>query len=75
MNIKEIKQFPSLAIPVKQGKHKCTVCGMRSDWNDSWQWYGAIDDDGMPIIKTCSDKCRSEISDPERLLLKIRRES
>jgi len=40
--------------------HQCSICGVNQEWNDNWSWYGSIKDmeNGLPIVKTCSEECR-----------------
>lgn len=40
--------------------HTCSVCRKMGKWTASWSWYGSYKDldDGKPIIKVCSEKCR-----------------
>lgn len=43
--------------------HQCTICKREGAWTDAWQWYGSealLEARPDAIIKTCSDKCRSE---------------
>lgn len=42
--------------------HVCTVCEYRGIWTDAWQWFGSLrdEDEGGPIVKVCSEKCRRE---------------
>ena len=41
--------------------HTCSVCGTRDRWSKSWSWHGSVEemDDDAPVLKFCSDKCRS----------------
>ena len=51
-------------------KHTCNVCQKCSDWGPGWEHYGSIlIEDGLPLLKTCSDQCRAKIDDPNRWLL------
>ena len=52
-------------------KHTCNVCQKCAEWDSGWEWYGSIamEEDGLPVLKTCSEKCRSEVDDPARWLL------
>lgn len=44
--------------------HKCSVCHTEGVWTDSWVWYGSYRelDDGAPVVKLCSAKCKAEHS-------------
>lgn len=52
-------------------KHTCNVCRGCATWGSGWQSYGSylIEEEGLPLLKTCSDKCRAQIDDPARWLL------
>ena len=41
--------------------HCCVVCGILERWSDSWIWYGSYqeEDDGVPVQKFCSEKCKA----------------
>ena len=51
-------------------QHQCTVCGKTEEWNDQWQTYGSIQmqEDGAPLLFTCSEDCRARVPDPEQAL-------
>lgn len=40
--------------------HCCCICGVVAPWTDGWSTYCSIReiDDGLPIPKFCSEKCR-----------------
>lgn len=52
-------------------KHTCNVCQGCGSWGPGWEFYGSIliEEEGLPLLKTCSDKCRAKIDDPDRWLL------
>jgi len=52
-------------------KHTCNVCQGCGPWGPGWQFYGSIliEEEGLPLLKTCSDKCRAEVDDPARWIL------
>ena len=51
-------------------KHTCNVCQSCGAWGPGWEQYGSIliEEEGLPVLKTCSDKCRAEIDDPAKWL-------
>ena len=46
--------------------HKCTVCGIKDVWGAGWSWYGSwkLLEDGKPITRCCSEKCRQLAGKP-----------
>jgi hypothetical protein len=54
-------------------KHVCNVCQSCGEWGSGWQSYGSalIEDEGLPVLKTCSEKCRAKIDDPAGWLLRL----
>ncbi len=42
--------------------HTCSMCGRTDTWGDTWEWYGSMRewDDGKPLIKVCSVKCKQD---------------
>lgn len=54
-------------------KHTCNVCLKCEPWGAGWQFYGSllIEEEGLPLLKTCSDKCRAQIDDPASWLLQL----
>lgn len=54
-------------------KHTCNVCQSCGEWDSRWQYYGSIliAEEGLPLLKTCSDKCRAKIDDPASWLLRL----
>lgn len=40
--------------------HVCCICGHDDVWGDTWSYYGSIEDcdNGVPLPKFCSDRCR-----------------
>jgi hypothetical protein len=58
--LERIREFAEKRCPA--GMHTCSICGFRGFWTDRWAWYGSLKDDeeGSPIIKTCSDECLSK---------------
>lgn len=42
--------------------HQCSVCSKVAPWGRSWQWCGSYEamENGEPIVRTCSNQCRSE---------------
>ena len=51
-------------------KYTCNVCQGCGPWGPGWQFYGSIliEEEGLPLLKTCSDACRSKIDDPDQWL-------
>jgi hypothetical protein len=51
--------------------HECSVCHTTDAWCGSWQWFGSYKDldDGLPVVRTCSDKCRAQIAGKESEIL------
>lgn len=45
-------------------RHRCTICGIEGAWSDAWQWFGSYkdQDEGKPVLKTCSAACRKGMS-------------
>ena len=41
--------------------HCCCICGRLDRWRDAWSFYGSYKDeeDGVPLPKFCSVKCRN----------------
>ncbi len=60
-------------VPTGVRLHKCSVCGKEERWSDQWSYYGSIEmeDDGAPLLKTCSSACRDRVPDPEQMLADI----
>ncbi len=60
-------------------RHQCSICGKIEPWSDEWQWFGSeLDvDDGLSFVKTCSEACRSGMTEPdlEKLHRRLQRES
>ncbi len=54
-------------------KHTCNVCQACGEWGPCWQFYGSIliEEECLPLLKTCSDLCRQKIDDPARWILKL----
>lgn len=50
--------------------HECVNCAKISIWSEGWQWWGSelMVDQGLPLVKTCSDECRKAIGDPRTVL-------
>lgn len=42
--------------------HTCSICGKTEPWGRAWVWYGSYKrlDDGKPIVKMCSARCREK---------------
>ena len=40
--------------------HCCSTCGHRAPWDENWEWYGSYKDidEGTPVAKFCSEKCK-----------------
>ena len=40
--------------------HCCAVCDKLAPWDYNWSWYGSYKEmeDGTPVQKFCSDKCK-----------------
>jgi hypothetical protein len=62
-----------LTTPPTEVKHTCNVCQACGPWDSGWQHYGSIliEEEGLPLLKTCSDKCRARIDDPANWLLRL----
>jgi hypothetical protein len=47
---------------------RCYVCGREAAWSDGWAVYNSIRDqeEGSPLLISCSEKCRRERIDPEQ---------
>jgi len=53
-------------LPDRRRIHVCDVCGSSKAWSESWSWYGSLlTEECGNVVKTCSDKCRAKIVDPE----------
>lgn len=51
--------------------HTCCVCGTEAEWSESWSWWGSMfSHESGHVLRTCSDKCRKKVPDPEKLFLK-----
>jgi hypothetical protein len=57
----------------RREKHTCNVCQACAEWGSGWQHYGSIliEEEGLPVLKTCSDKCRAKIDNPAIWLLRL----
>lgn len=55
---------PRRRTPTGKALHCCVVCNKLSPWGDKWAWYGSLkeEDDGTPIQKFCSNKCKKNQS-------------
>lgn len=55
--------------------HRCSVCGMCGEWDDSWSWFGSLlDEDAGTIAKFCSKECEHK-ENKESVLKRVRRYS
>ncbi len=52
--------------------HRCYVCKTKGKWTKDWQNWGSIliEEEGLPVLMTCSQKCRDKIKNPAIELLK-----
>ena len=52
-------------MPYKK-KHTCDHCNKRGEWYEGWERWGSMmtEEYGHMVI-TCSDKCRTELGNPE----------
>lgn len=43
--------------------HECSICHKKEEWHDGWSWWGSLlmEDDGLPILKVCSEQCRAAV--------------
>lgn len=49
------------SFPTSPRKHHCcSVCGRIAPWGERWSWFGSYQDidDGKPVAKFCTDKCK-----------------
>ncbi len=66
----EVK-YENTAIPGQNKERRvweCYVCHKKEVWSTGWMVYNSIRDqeDGSPLLVSCSDVCRKERSDPEQ---------
>lgn len=56
------------------GVHRCDICGKQGEWSEgTWARWGSLlmEEDGLPLLITCSDLCRTAVlfmGGPERVL-------
>lgn len=43
--------------------HECSICHKKEEWNKNWMSWGSLlmEDDGLPLLLTCSDLCRKAV--------------
>lgn len=48
-----------------QRLYQCDICGKIENWTNEWEWFGSYIDqeEGEPILYTCSSKCRGSITE------------